>query len=188
LQHSSNYSGKDFKVLAPGGANIRFLGKKLAPIDSVTISGNVLSDTELNVDLRACTDITLTGNNFFAPNPDNLHVTDCKRVIVNGNTFNPREFDRPGRIVFDACQDCILSNNTFRALNAEGGAIIVRESARMSLTDNILTESQSGLRIEKSNDIVVSDWIVSGLPEGTEWISKDGQSTKISESGTLLSK
>ena len=188
LQHSSNYSGKDFKVLAPGGANIRFLGKDVAPIDSVTISGNVLSDTELNVDLRDCTDITLTGNNFFAPNPDNLHVTKCRRVIVNGNTFNPREFERPGRVVFDSSQDCILSNNTFRALKAEDGSIVVKDSVRLSLTDNILTESQSGLRIEKSHDIIVSDWIVSGLPEGTEWISKDDLSTGIAESGTLHAK
>ena len=190
LQHSSNYSGKDFKVLAPGGANIRFLGKELAPIDSVTISGNVLSDTELNVDLRACTDITLTGNNFFAPNPDNLHVTDCKRVIVNGNTFNPREFDRPGRIIFDACQDCILSNNTFRALNAGDGAIQVRNSTRMSLTDNILTESLSGVRIEASSHVVVKDWIVSlsGPASAKTWITTDAGSKEIVETGNLVTE
>ncbi|MEQ1839883.1 MAG: right-handed parallel beta-helix repeat-containing protein [Verrucomicrobiales bacterium] len=188
LQHSSNYSGKDFKVLAPGGANIRFLGKEIAPIDSVTISGNVLSDTELNIDLKTCTDITLTGNNFFAPNPDNLHVTGCKRVIVNGNTFNPREFDRPGRIVFDECQDCILSNNTLRALNAEDSAVMVRNSLRLSLTDNILTESSGGVLIENSRDVIVKDWIVSGLPASGKWISNDEKSDGIIESGTLLEK
>lgn len=188
IQHSSNYSGKDFKVLAPGGANIRFLGKEIAPIDSVTISGNVLSDTELNIDLKTCTDITLTGNNFFAPNPDNLHVTGCKRVVVNGNTFNPREFDRPGRIAFDQCQDCIFSNNTLRALNAEDGAVMVRNSLRLSLTDNILTESSGGVLIENSKDVIVKDWIVSGLPAGRKWISNDEKSGGIIESGTLLEK
>lgn len=188
IQHSSNYSGKDFKTLAPGGANIRFLGKEVQPIDSVTISGNVLSDTELNIDLRTCTDITLTGNTFFAPNPDNLHVTGCKRVIVNGNTFNPREFERPGRIVFDACQDCILSNNTFRALRAEDGTIVVKDSTRLSLTDNILTESLSGVRIEGSSDIIVKDWIVSLTtpPAGGTWISSDEASKGIIESGNLV--
>jgi hypothetical protein len=40
IQHSSNYSGKEFKELAPGGAIIRFLGKEIAPIDSITITGN----------------------------------------------------------------------------------------------------------------------------------------------------
>jgi hypothetical protein len=190
IQHSSNYSGKDFDMLAPGGANIRFLGKKIAPIDSVTITGNVLSDTELNIDLRTCTDITLTGNNFFAPNPDNLHVIDCRRVIVNGNTFNPREFERPGRVFFDACQDCILSNNTFRALLAEDGAVVVKNSTRMSLTDNVLTESASGLRIEGSSHVIVKDWIVSLTtpPADGAWINRDEASSGIVDSGNVVAE
>jgi hypothetical protein len=188
IQHSSNYTGKDFTELAPGGANIRLLGKKIAPIDSVTISGNVMSDVSLNVELRDCMDITLTGNNFFAPNPDNLHVIRSKRVIVNGNTFNPREFERPGRIVFDESQDCIFSNNTLRGLLAENGAVVVKNSSRMSLTDNLLTESLSGIRIETSSDVLVSDWIVSGLPEGADWLSQDETSKGISAAGNLTAE
>jgi hypothetical protein len=190
LQHSSNYSGKDYNVLAPGGANIRFLGKEVAPIDSVTISGNVLSDTELNIDLHTCFDITLTGNTFFAPNPDNLHITKSQRIIVNGNTFNPREFERPGRIVFDACQDCILSNNTFRALLAEDGAVVVKNSTRMSLTDNILTESTSGVRIEGSSHVIVKDWIVSLTPPPADgaWIKSDEASRGIVDSGNVVAE
>lgn len=190
IQHSSNYSGKDYDALAPGGANIRFLGKEIAPIDSVTISGNVLSDTELNIDLHTCFDITLTGNTFFAPNPDNLHVTNCQRVIVNGNTFNPREFERPGRVIFDKCQDCILSNNTFRALLAEDGAVVVKNSTRMSLTDNVLTESTSGLRIEGSSHVIVKDWIVSLTtpPAAGAWIKSDGASKGIVDSGNMVAE
>lgn len=186
IQHSSNYSGKDFKELAPGGANIRFLGKEIAPIDSVTITGNVLSDVSLNVDLRDCTDITFTGNVLFAPNPDNLHVVRSKRVVVNGNTFNPREFERPGRIVFEECQDCVFSNNTLRALLAPEGSVVVKGSQRLALNGNILTESQGGVTIEGSSDIVVKDWLVSGLPEGTLFVKKDEASQRIVEEGTVV--
>lgn len=185
IQHSSNYSGKDFKELAPGGANIRFLGKEIAPIDSVTITGNVLSDVSLNVDLRDCTDVTFTGNVLFAPNPDNLHVIRGKRIVVNGNTFNPREFERPGRIVFEACQDCIFSNNTLRALLAPEGSIVVKGSRRLALNGNVLTESQGGLKIEGSSDIVVKDWLVSGLPEGAALVVKDETSVRIVEDGNV---
>jgi hypothetical protein len=183
IQHSSNYSGQDFKEIAPGGANIRFLGKEIYPIDSVTITGNVLSDVSLNVDLRDCTDVTLTGNTFFAPNPDNLHVTRGKRILVNGNTFNPREFERPGRIVFDQCQDCLFSNNTLRALLAEDGAVVVKGSARLVLGGNLLTESRSGVRVEASADIAVTDWLVSGLPEGAPLVTKDAASSGVTEAG-----
>ena len=185
IQHSSNYSGKDFKELAPGGANIRFLGKEVAPIDSVTITGNVLSDVSLNVDLRDCTDITFTGNVLFAPNPDHLHVIRGKRVVVNGNTFNPREFERPGRIVFEACQDCIFSNNTLRALLAPEGSLIVKNSQRLALNGNLLTESQGGVKIDGSSDIVVKDWLVSGLPKGTSFVVKDESSARIVEEGNV---
>lgn len=183
IQHSSNYSGKDLKEIAPGGANIRFLGKEIYPIDSVTITGNVLSDVSVNVDLRDCTDVTLTGNTFFAPNPDNLHVTRGKRILVNGNTFNPREFERPGRIVFDQCQDCLFSNNTLRALLAEDGAVVVKGSARLVLGGNLLTESRSGMRVETSSDIAVTDWLVSGLPEGAPLLTKDAASSGVTEAG-----
>jgi hypothetical protein len=185
IQHSSNYSGKEFKELAPGGANIRFLGKEIAPIDSVTITGNVLSDVSLNVDLRDCTDITFTGNVLFAPNPDNLHVIRGKRVVVNGNTFNPREFERPGRIIFEECQDCIFSNNTLRALLAPEGSLFVKNSQRLALNGNLLTESKGGVKLEGSSDIVVKDWFVSGLPEGAALVVKDETSTRIVEEGNV---
>ncbi len=177
IQHSSNYSGSAFDQLAPGGADIRILGKEIWPIDSVTISGNVMSDASLIVDIRNATDITLTGNNFFAPNPDFLHITDSKRVIVNGNTFNPRQFERPGRIRLTNSDDCILSNNTFRALMADDGAIQIQDSRGISLTDNILSESNSGVSVKNSHRIMIKDWIVSGLPDGVSHIFQDDVST-----------
>ena len=169
IQHSSNYSGKTYDAIAPGGANIRILGKEIWPVDSVTISGNVISDTEVHVDISWATDVTLSGNTFFAPNPDFIHARDSKRLILNGNTFNPRQFERPGRLTFDRCADSIVSNCTFRALQAKEGAIVVRDSARINLHGNILTESQSGLRVINSEQVEAKDWIISGLPDEVKW-------------------
>lgn len=186
IQHSSNYSGKDYKEIAPGGANIRFRGKEIYPIDSISITGNVLSDASLNVDLMYCSDITFTGNVLFAPNPDNLHIRHGKRVIVHGNTFNPREFERPGRIVLENCQDCIVSDNTLRGLLAPEGAVVVSNSARIALQGNVLTESLGGVRIEKSSHISVKDWVVSGFPDGKLLVNKDDQSQNVIEEGNLM--
>jgi len=180
IQHSSNYSGKDYDKLAPGGANIRIRGKKIWPIDSVTISGNVISDTSLNVDIADATDIALTGNTFFAPNPDNLKIKNSKRIIVNGNTFNPRQFDRPGRITLQECQDCILSNCTFRALDTEGGAIILDHCRRMNLSSNIMTECKSGVLVKDSSHISLHNWTVSGLPDDVEFLETTGVCSKVS--------
>jgi len=179
IQHSSNYSGKDYDKLAPGGANIRILGKKVWPIDSVTISGNVISDTSLNVEIVDATDIAVTGNTFFAPNPDNLKIKDSKRIIVNGNTFNPRQFERPGRITLEGCQDCIISNCTFRALDTDGGTIILDKCERINLSANIMAECKSGVLLKDSSDISLSNWIVSGLPKGVEFLTQSGKCSNV---------
>jgi len=176
IQHSSNYGGKDYDSIAPGGANIRILGKSIWPIDSIAITGNVISDTSVLLDIRQATDVTLSGNTFFAPNPDFLHASDSKRLVIQGNTWNPRQFVRPGRLVLERCQDSILSDNTFRALAAEDGAIQLRDCQRILAGGNILTESSSGLAIRNSSSILVHDWIVSGLPDGVPFLDVDDKS------------
>lgn len=96
IQHSANYGGSETATLAPGGANIRLAGKAIYPIDSVTITGNVLSDTTTNIDINHAMDVAVSANNFFAPKPAHLTVKNSRRVVVTGNTFNPRQFVRPG--------------------------------------------------------------------------------------------
>ena len=176
IQHSSNYSGTQYESLAPGGANIRILGKDLWPIDSVTITGNVISDTSVLIHIDTATDITVTGNTFFAPNPDFIHATACKRLNLNGNTFNPRQFVRPGRLIFSRCEDSIISNCTFHALNEGGGAIQLDQCQGMALLNNILSDSESGVIVTNSHAITIKDWTVSGIP-ANQLIRQDENST-----------
>lgn len=173
IQHSSNYAGKGLTEVAPGGANIRILGNPGKPIDSVTIHGNIVSDTNVLVDLAHCIDINFTGNAFFAPNPDFFHVQDSKRIVLTGNTFNPRQFERPGRLRFLRSEDCLMTANTLRGLASPDHAILIRDCRNMSLNNNLLTESTAGVRIETSTAISVKDWTVSGLPEGIPFLSSD---------------
>ena len=126
IQHSANYGGARDKTVAPGGANIRLAGKEIYPIDSVTISGNVLSDTTTNIDINYAHDVAINANNFFAPQPANLHVSNSQRVVVSGNTFNPRQFVRPGTITFEDCSDCIIANSTLHKFTTDAGALILR--------------------------------------------------------------
>ena len=119
IQHAANYSGSEDKTVAPGGANIRLAGKEVYPIDSVTISGNVISDTTTNIDINDALDVVISANTFFAPKPNNLMVANSQRVIVNGNTFNPRQFSRPGTIHFRNSQDCIVTNSTLHQFTSE---------------------------------------------------------------------
>ena len=145
IQHSANYGGKEAKTVAPGGANIRLAGKEVYPIDSVTISGNVLSDTTSNIDILFANDVAINANNFFAPQPNNLLVRNSRRVVVSGNTFNPRQFIRPGTIRFVDSSDCILANSTIHQFATEEGAVILQDCDGMNLTGLNLSDCGSGI-------------------------------------------
>jgi hypothetical protein len=171
IQHSANY-GKG-ETMAPGGANIRLSGKEIWPIDSVTISGNVMSDVTVGIEIDRSMDIAITGNTFFAPKPAFLTVTDSRRVVVNGNTFNPRQFERPGTIRFSRCRDCILANSTLHRFQTEDGAVVVEDCEGVSLLGLILTDCRSGIRIRGGSDILVENCQFRGLPEGTEDVIRE---------------
>lgn len=157
IQHSANYSGSEEKTTAPGGANIRIAGKKIYPVNSVTISGNLLSDTTTNIDINNAYDVTIGSNSFFAPKPANLTVRNSQRIVVNGNTFNPRQFTRPGTIRFENCSDCLLTNSTLHAFATDDGAVILKECKGFVLTSLLLSDCDSGLILKKTADTTIAN-------------------------------
>ena len=167
IQHSANYGVKNDKTIAPGGANIRLSGKAIYPINSVTITGNVLSDTSTLVDIRHSHDVTVTGNTFFAPMPNNLTVEHSQRVVVNSNTFNPRQFVRPGIIGFSNCTDCMLANSTLHRLATDRGGVRLSECSGCLLSGLIISESNSGILLNKTHNTTISNCRVSGTPNGS---------------------
>ncbi|MGB0598130.1 MAG: right-handed parallel beta-helix repeat-containing protein [Rubripirellula sp.] len=187
IQHSANYSGDEDRTVAPGGANIRLAGKAVYPIDSVTITGNVLSDTTTNVDIRHAHDVAIQANTFFAPKPSHLSVKDSQRVVVVGNTFNPRQFVRPGTIRFSNCSDCILSSFTVHRFATREGAIILDGCNGMVLTGLSLTDCDSGLVIRNSSDCSVTGCRVTRTTEGSHDVLIDESSRNIQLLGNVFS-
>ena len=178
IQHSANYGSKE-GTIAEGGANIRLLGKKIWPIDSVAITGNVISDTTTSIDLSFSMDVTITGNTFFAPKPDNFRAVDCLRVAMTGNTFNPRQFVRPGTIRFLRCKDCVVSNCILNDFATRDGSLILDHCEGFQIRGNVLTGCQSGVVITNSKEIKVHDNLIRNLPESAEAIRVDEASEEV---------
>jgi len=187
IQHAANYGAENDETIASGGANIRLSGKAIYPINSVAISGNVLSDTSTLVDIRHCHDVTVTGNTFFAPMPNNLTVEHSQRVVVNANTFNPRQFVRPGIIRFTHCKDCMLTNSTLFRLTHDRGAVTLSECSGCLLSGLIISESNSGIRLNKTNSTTISNCRVNGTPKGSFDLLIDQSNTNINLSGNSFS-
>lgn len=76
---------------SPRGANVRIEGP--ARDDSAgaglwTITGNVLQDQQVNVWLRHCRGVTLTGNSFASAYDRALVVEHCRNIVVGSNVFD----------------------------------------------------------------------------------------------------
>jgi hypothetical protein len=183
IQHSANYSGSEEKTQALGGANIRLAGKEIYPINSVTISGNVLSDTTTNVDISYAHDVTIGSNTFFAPKPNNLVVANSQRIVVTGNTFNPRQFSRPGTIRFTDCADCVLANSTIHKFATPDGAVILERCSGFMLTGLVLTDCDSGIVLKSTKDSIIANCRVARTNSTKPDLDVDSSSTDIGMNG-----
>lgn len=179
IQHSANHSGSKEKTTAPGGANIRLAGKKIYEIDSVAITGNVLSDTTTNIDISYAHDVAISSNTFFAPKPNNLAVANSQRVVVTGNTFNPRQFKRPGTIRFTNCDDCILASSTIHQFDTPDGAILLDQCSGFSLSGLVLSDCGSGIVLKNSSQTTIANCRASRIASGAADLAVDASNEKI---------
>jgi len=187
IQHSANYSGKKDIFAAAGGANIRIFGKESYPINSVTITGNLISDTENNIDIIHAYDVTIAANSFFAPSSDHLTVKNSERIVVSGNSFNPRQFERPSALIFTDSRDCVISSSTInRSLNTKG-ALQLNNCSGFVLNALILTNGAGGIVLDKTSDTTISSCRVSRTAEGGDDLSVSGSNKNIKLIGNSFS-
>jgi hypothetical protein len=179
IQHSANYGKDRSRTLAPGGANIRLAGKAIYPINSVTISGNVMSDTSTNIVVDHCYDVAINGNNFFAPKPANLLVSNSQRVVLSGNTFNPRQFVRPGTITFENSSDCLIANSTLHKFTTGDGALILNNCDGFTLSSLILSDCGSGIVLTNSKDVTIIGCRIARTTEGQTDLAIDRSNKRI---------
>jgi hypothetical protein len=160
--------------LSPSGANIRILGRSDSGADAevvregnVTITGNVLSDVKVNVHLRGCRGVTLTGNTFWQGYTHNLLIEDCTNIIVGPNNFdrNPRynygnTQEANNSLVFRNSADCTLSGLHITNVWREP-ALTVENGSRFNITGcTILDCDQVGLLLRNVTRSQVSNCLI----------------------------
>ena len=187
IQHAANYGGKNkIEAVAPGGSNIRLAGKAIYPINTVTISGNVISDTCTNIVISHSHDVAIQGNSFFAPRYSNLHVDRSQRIVATGNTFNPRQFVRPGRIVFETSTNCVIANSTLHRFTTETGGLILRQCDGFGLNGLILSDCGSGILLSDTVNTTISNCRVARTTKPGLDVSIDRSNRKILLTGNAF--
>lgn len=125
----------------PDSANIRIIGNsdpsprlKSVREGNITITGNVLSDVQVNVHLVECRGVTLNGNTFWMGYQHNLLAENCSHLSIGPNNFdrNPRyaygdSLEAKNAIVLRDCHDCTLSGlHVSNVWKAEAGIVLQR--------------------------------------------------------------
>ncbi len=161
---------------SPDSANIRYLGSSAPDTREghIAITGNVLSDVQVNIDLRDVRGAAITGNTIWKGYVNDLVLERCRDVTVAGNTFdrNPRyrtgDEDTKG-VVFRDCQDCVLSGLQVSGVLKQAGGIVLERCRRVNVTGcSIVDCDNAAITMANCSLCRVSDCILHDERPATE--------------------
>ena len=162
---------------APGSANIRIRGAGKAESlvrrggrantreGNVTITGNVFSDVEVNVEVRHARGVTISGNTFWEGFEHDLLVEDSSNIAISGNNFdrNPRYLvngnglSEKNGVVLRRVEDSGFSDNLVAGVHGHEASVDVTDCARLRLTNNsILDGDGHALRLTRLTRSIVA--------------------------------
>ena len=155
---------------APRSANIRILGagtdeslvrrggRPTTREGNVTITGNVFSDVEVNVEIVSARGVTVSGNTFWEGFAHDLFVQDSANIVISGNNFdrNPRYLvngnglSEKNGIVLRNVEDASLSDNLVSGAHGHAAAVDVEDCQRLRITHNSILDSDgAALRLTR---------------------------------------
>ena len=99
-----------------------------------------------------------------------------RRVIVNGNVFNPRQDWAFGGIVFRDSHSCLIANSTFHAVRAPDAAILLQRCENTRVVNCTLTETTRGIVLDNSRHCHILDCSIDPPTAGGKPVTdRDGQ-------------
>ena len=110
-------------------------------------------------------------------------MTNSERVILSGNTFNPRQFERPGTIHFQDSKDCVITGCTLHQFDTPDGALILENCEGFTLNGLSLTDCGSGIVLKNTRDTAIANCSAKRTAEGATDLSIDVNSQQIRLNG-----
>jgi len=167
-------SGNTIQAIpSPGGANIRFLGLEgnRDKIGLWSITGNHISNQEVNIHLENTRGINITGNTFIRGYLHHLLANNALNLMINGNIFDhnedyfPTQPEAKGGLFLNQGENIVLSDNIIdgsgNGNEEDGGAIIVKNSSEVSLsTCQIKNPKFNGIQFDKNINSQIINCII----------------------------
>lgn len=164
----------------PGAANIRYLGadEKDRRWGHCTITGNVLSDVDWNIDLVKARGVTIVGNTFWMGFEGDLRAEDCSNIVVGPNAFdrNPayaygRSLQAKGGLSFANCRDCTLTGLHVTGVRGTPAGLTLIECHRFNVANcTILDCENAGVLLARVSDSRLAACLIrNDVPDVGEW-------------------
>lgn len=161
--------------ISPNSANIRFIGesKPLTFTEElrhghVTISGNVLSDVQTNIEITNARGVSITGNTIWKGFTNNLIVTGSENIVLSGNTFerNPRYHYSDGAgaknaIRFENCTGLLINANLIHEVHTNDAGLVLKSCKKANITAcSILDCQTAGVLIEDCQQSQIQQCVI----------------------------
>lgn len=150
-------------------ANVRLLGRDDYPINTVAITGNVMSDVNCSIDADYISGTTITGNVFFTGKPTDIRIKNSQRLVLANNQFDPRRYEgarsQEGGVHLLDCHDLTINGLQFSAITNTDPALWLTRCERVVLTGCQLYECTNGLRLEDCRTVLLGNNMISGIAE-----------------------
>ncbi len=168
IQHTHN---------APESANIRIIGQgRPRPSyakgelrgGNITITGNVLSDVQINVHLHKVRGVTIVGNTLWKGYAHDLLIEGSSSVVIGPNVFdrNPRYHYGDGAtanrgLVFRNCDNVILTGLQINDVWRKEGGLVLEKCQHFNISGcAILNCDNCGILMDDVQDTIVSSCVV----------------------------
>lgn len=160
---------------SPDSANIRIIGNsdpttRLPRIreGNVTIAGNVLSDVQVNLHLKECRGVAITGNTLWQGYKHNILFESCASVVMGANNLdrNPRydygnTADANNSVVMRDCDDCTINGLHVTNVCRDAAGVTLENCRRINLSDcTILDCDNIGLLLKNVVNSRISGCLV----------------------------
>jgi len=159
---------------SPGSSNIRILGGskpyseyKKVNWGNVTITGNVLSDTEVNIHLNGCRGVAVSGNTFWKGHKYNMLIEECSDIVMGANVLDENPPYSPGvkkpgnSIIVKDCEDCTFTGLHIKNARNHPAALLIENCNRMNISDcTILDFDNVGLLLRNVSNSRMSGFLI----------------------------
>ena len=136
---------------APDSANVRFIGadRQGRTWGNVTIANNVLSDTQIGIDIQKARGVSISGNTFWKGYKHTLRIQDSTNVVIGPNVLdrNPNYWDAPGGtngLLLSNCRDCTLTGLHINGASQPDAALILDGCQRVNVTNCTILDCAHG--------------------------------------------